>query len=98
MPLLPVSQLERMTPLFKGKAGNAFASLLRKLFSVSRLSDLYDECCHLQGPDFAAAVIKRLGIKLEIGDAFRLHQLPEGPFITVSKQPSVRRNGRNNSP
>ena len=87
-----------MTPLFKGKAGNAFASLLRKLFSVSRLSDLYDECCHLQGPDFAAAVIKRLGIKLEIGDAFRLHQLPEGPFITVSKQPSVRRNGRNNSP
>lgn len=87
MPLLPVSQLERMTPLFKGKAGNAFASLLRKLFSVSRLSDLYDECCHLQGPDFAAAVIKRLGIKLEIGDAFRLHQLPEGPFITVSNHP-----------
>ena len=87
MPLLPVSQLERMTPLFKGKAGNAFASLLRKLFSVSRLSDLYDECCHLQGPEFAAAVIKRLGIKLEIGDAFRLHQLPEGPFITVSNHP-----------
>lgn len=76
-----------MTPLFKGKAGNALASLLRKLFSVSRLSDLYDECCHLQGPDFAAAVIKRLGIKLEIGDAFRLHQLPEGPFITVSNHP-----------
>ena len=87
MPLLPVSQLERMTPLFKGKAGNAFASLLRKLFSVSRLSDLYDECCHLQGPDFAAAVIKRLGIKLEIGDAFRLNELPEGPFITVSNHP-----------
>ena len=87
MPLLPVSQLERMTPLFKGKAGNALASLLRKLFSVSRLSDLYDECCHLQGPEFAAAVIKRLGIKLEIGDAFRLLQLPEGPFITVSNHP-----------
>ena len=87
MPLLPVSQLERMTPLFKGKAGNAFASLLRKLFSVSRLSDLYDECCHLQGPEFAAAVIKRLGIKLEIGDAFRLNELPEGPFITVSNHP-----------
>ena len=76
-----------MTPLFKGKAGNAFASLLRKLFSVSRLSDLYDECCHLQGPEFAAAVIKRLGIKLEIGDAFRLNELPEGPFITVSNHP-----------
>lgn len=87
MPLLPVSQLERMTPLFKGKAGNALASLLRKLFSVSRLSDLYDECCHLQGPDFAAAVIKRLGIKLEIGDAFRLNELPESPFITVSNHP-----------
>ncbi len=54
---------------------------------MSRLSDLYDECCHLQGPDFAAAVIKRLGIKLEIGDAFRLHQLPEGPFITISNHP-----------
>ena len=76
-----------MTPLFKGKAGNALASLLRKLFSVSRLSDLYDECCHLQGPDFAAAVIKRLGIKLEIGDAFRLNELPESPFITVSNHP-----------
>lgn len=76
-----------MTPLFKGKAGNAFASLLRKLFSVSRLSDLYDKCCHLQGPEFAAAVIKRLEIKLEIGDAFRLNELPEGPFITVSNHP-----------
>ena len=35
MPLLPVSEMERFSPLFRGKAGNLFAGFLRKVLSLS---------------------------------------------------------------
>ncbi|MBR1927267.1 MAG: 1-acyl-sn-glycerol-3-phosphate acyltransferase, partial [Bacteroidales bacterium] len=87
MPLLPVSELEKTVPLFRGKVGNAIASSLRKLLSVSYLSDLYDQINQFSGADFAGALIDRLGIDLEIGGADRLLHLPEGSFITVSNHP-----------
>ena len=87
MPLLPVSDLERLTPLFRGKAGNALASSLRKLLSVSQLSDLYDEINSYRGPEFARVMMERLGISYEILGSERLQRLPDGPFITVSNHP-----------
>ena len=87
MPLLPVSELERLFPVFRGKAGNALASVSRKLLSVSKLSDMYDEFTHLEGPAFAGAMLERLGIDCRIGNPERLLNLPEGPFITVSNHP-----------
>ena len=42
MPLLPVSEMERFSPLFRGKAGNLFAGFLRKVLSVETVSDLND--------------------------------------------------------
>ncbi|MBQ6254226.1 MAG: 1-acyl-sn-glycerol-3-phosphate acyltransferase [Bacteroidales bacterium] len=87
MPLLPVSELERLSPLFKGRAGNALASILRKLLSIERLSDYHDELAGNHGPDFAGALIERLGVKLDVSGADRLLDLPEGPFITVSNHP-----------
>ena len=53
MPLLPVSELEKLTPIFRGKAGNALAETLRKLLAISKLSDLYDEINTFTGPEFA---------------------------------------------
>ncbi len=87
MPLLPVSELEKISPIFQNKLGNAFLASVRKLLSVSKLSDIYDELSHLRDADFASTLLDRLGISREIGWADRLHNLPEGPFITVSNHP-----------
>ena len=87
MPLLPVSELERFSPLFRGKIGNAFASSLRKFLSVERLSEYYDQASDKSGPDFAGAMLDMLGIDLKVDGAWRLDHLPEGPFITVSNHP-----------
>ena len=43
MPLLPVSELEKISPIFQNKLGNAFLASVRKLLSVSKLSDIYDD-------------------------------------------------------
>lgn len=87
MPLLPVSQLEMLFPAFKGKVGNAFASFLRKLLSVSKLSEGYDKFSHLEGAAFTDAMLDYLDIDFKIGNPDRLLNLPEGPFITVSNHP-----------
>jgi len=87
MPLLPVSEIEKISPLFRGKAGNAFASSLRKLLSISRLSDIYDEIDSFRGPEFARVLLERLGIKYELEGAEKLSSLPQGPFITISNHP-----------
>ena len=79
--------MERLSPVFKGRAGNAFASALRKLFSVERLSRYHDEIIDRSGPDFAGALLERLDIDLEIKGAERLENLPDGPFITISNHP-----------
>ena len=87
MPLLPVSELEKLTPIFRGKAGNILASSIRKLLSISRLSDLYDEIKSFSGPDFARAMLERLGIEYQVTGAGKITNLPNGPFITVSNHP-----------
>ena len=87
MPLLPVSELEKYSPVFRGKAGNAFASFVRKVLSVEKLSDLNDRYSYLKGADFAAAVLDDLKPDLRIIGSERLYNLPEGPFITVSNHP-----------
>lgn len=87
MPLLPVSELEKFTPLFRGKVGNTVAELLRKAFSIDTLSDLNDKFADLKGADFAGALLKELRLNYKLGGADRLSSLPEGPFITVSNHP-----------
>ncbi len=87
MPLLPVSELEGLSPIFRGKLGNAFASFLRKLLSVETLSDLNDRISDQKGADFAGALLEELGIDFQIGSSERLSCLPDGPFITVSNHP-----------
>ena len=87
MPLLPVEQIERLAPVFKGKVGNAAARILRKVLSIKTLSDLYDKIDEYQGADFAGVLLDRLGVNYKLGGAQRLQNLPDGPFITVSNHP-----------
>ena len=87
MPLLPVSDLEKWIPAFRGKAGRTLAEGLRGLLGIRTLSDLYDEICGSEGADFARRLLQRLNVRYRIGHPDRLAQLPEGPFVTVSNHP-----------
>ena len=57
------------------------------LSAIDGANDLYDRNCHLQGADFAGALMRDIGIDYSIGNPDRLESLPEGAFITVSNHP-----------
>ena len=87
MPLLPESELAKLSPLFRGKAGHLLARTLRRLLSVKAVSDLNDRHAGLNGAGFAAAIIEDLGMDCLLGGGEKLSSLPDGPFITVSNHP-----------
>lgn len=87
MPLLTIREFQDAAPVFRGRAGNAFARLLMRLLSVDKCNDLYDRNSSLAGPEFAGAVLKDIGVRYEIENSSALESLPDGPFITVSNHP-----------
>lgn len=98
MPVLQMEELEQMSRMFRGSAGNALARGLMKMFSIDRVNELYDRNLHLEGPDFAKAILKDVGLEYSVGfsessgmgcDPFDdiADLLPQGPFITISNHP-----------
>ena len=93
MPLLGIDELERISPIFRGKAGNALSRALMRFLSVDKVNDLYDRNSVVNGPDFASAVLNDIGMKYDVGfeDTDMLDTLSEltgqGPFITISNHP-----------
>ena len=87
MELLTLNELEKATPLFRGKCGNALCRALMHILAIDRVNDLYDRNSNRQGPDFAHAVLKDIGVQYQILNADVLQKLPEGPFITIGNHP-----------
>ena len=87
MPLLTLNELEKATPLFRGKRGNAFCKALMHMLAIDKVNDLYDRNSDRQGAEFARAVLKDIGIEYEILNPEVLQNLPDGPFITISNHP-----------
>lgn len=87
MPLLTLNELEKATPLFRGKCGNAFCRALMRMLAIDKVNDLYDRNSDSQGPEFASAVLKDIGVEYEILNPEVLRNLPDGPFITISNHP-----------
>ena len=87
MPLLTLKETEELSPLFRGKCGNAVAGGLMKMLSVDRINDLYDRNSMYSGPEFAKAILEDIGVKYTIYNEDILDRIPEGPFITVSNHP-----------
>lgn len=87
MPLLTLNELEKATPLFRGKCGNAFCRVLMQMLAIDKVNDLYDRNSDSQGPEFASAVLKDIGVEYEILNPEVLRNLPDGPFITISNHP-----------
>ena len=87
MPLLTSDELKNMSPLFGGRAGNAFGRGLMHILSIDKINDLYDRHVCSQGPDFAEDILEDIGVKYEILYADILERLPDGPFIVISNHP-----------
>ena len=87
MPLLTVRELELLSPVFRGKVGNAFGEFLRRVLGVKTISDINDRICDKKGPDFAGALLEEFGVDYKLGGSDRLRNLPEGAFITISNHP-----------
>lgn len=87
MPLLTITELEKATPLFRGKCGNAFCKGLMRMLAVDKVNYLYDRNSGFGGPKFASAILKDIGVEYEILNADVLGQLPDGPFVTISNHP-----------
>jgi len=94
MALIPIEELEKAIPLFRGKAGNAFARSLLRLINVDDIEKLNDRLSMHEGAEFARAVNEAVGISYTVDgipreealEHFR-DKLPEGPFITISNHP-----------
>lgn len=97
MPLLTVNKLEQVSPLFRGRSGNALAKGAMRLLAIDKVNELYDRNSALKGPDFAAAVLDDIGMDYELRfegigsglDPFETLDdlIPDGPFITISNHP-----------
>jgi 1-acyl-sn-glycerol-3-phosphate acyltransferase len=92
MPLIDIKELETISPVFRGKAGNALAEALMRILKVKEANELYDRHPETFGPDFAADILKDIGVSPELyfedNKVKSLDEIiPVGPFITISNHP-----------
>ncbi len=87
MPLLEIKELESLSPIFRGKCGNAFGKFLMRALAVEKINGLYDRNFEYKGPDFARAVLQDIGMDYQVLNPEVLRKLPEGAFITISNHP-----------
>ncbi|MBQ7459362.1 MAG: 1-acyl-sn-glycerol-3-phosphate acyltransferase [Bacteroidales bacterium] len=84
--LLPISEMEKAAPLFRGRCGNAFARFLLNISEITAVQHLYDGAESPTGPDTAAGLVNGLNLKYTVSGLERLEAL-KPPFITISNHP-----------
>ena len=82
--VVTIEELEQAAPIFRGKVGNALARGLLKMLAVDKVCATTERFNYSQGADFACNILEEFGGDYQIGNSFRLDELPQGPFITVS--------------
>ena len=87
MRIVDVDEFEKFSSVFRGDRGHRLAEFLMRLFAIDKVNWVYDRSRDFTGPQFASRLLKDVGVDYLIGNAGRLHQLPEGAFITVSNHP-----------
>jgi len=92
MALVDIGTLEGLSPIFRGKVGNAFGKFAMRVLEVDRCNEGYDRIKDHRGVDFARAFLEEVGASYSINGldpsaAASAIELPEGPFITVSNHP-----------
>lgn len=87
MALLTYTNLEQISPLFKGKSGHILANCLMKLLAVDKVCELYDNNEEYLGVDFAHHILQDIGVNYTVIGSEILEELPKGAFITISNHP-----------
>ena len=94
MALITIQELEKMAPIFRGKAGNALARTLMRWLNIQRLSEADESISEYKGAEFAKATNEIMGVKYTVNGMSREEAighfkalLPEGPFITICNHP-----------
>ena len=82
-----IKNLEELSPLFKGKAGNQCAEIMMHLLSIDKINKLYDHNFDYKGVDFASRLLNDLKVNYRIGKIDRLKILLKGAFISISNHP-----------
>lgn len=85
--LIDSKELADISPLFRGEFGQVIARGVMRILEVDKLNRLYDHIATLEGPSVAREALNLIGCDYLVGNPERLHQLPEGPFITISNHP-----------
>ena len=78
---------ERLSPIFKGRKGKLLFDVAAGLTGVARINALHDRVDRAgipYGAPFAKGILDDIGVDFRIGNAERLRDLPEGPFIVVA--------------
>ncbi len=78
---------ERLSPVFKGRAGKVLFGLAAGLTGVAKINALHDRLDRAgvpYGAPFAKSILDDIGVDFRIGNAEQLQNLPEGPFIVVA--------------
>ncbi|MBR6002858.1 MAG: 1-acyl-sn-glycerol-3-phosphate acyltransferase [Bacteroidales bacterium] len=85
MPVITPEEIAALVPRLKGKDGLVRAGL--SLTGVDKVNALYDRCLPAEGADFAAALLRDVGVDYLVGGFANLAALADGPFITISNHP-----------
>ena len=81
----PQDAAERFPSVFKGRKWLFhIAAKLTGIDKVNAIHDRVDKAGTAYGPDFAKALMKDIGVDFRIGNAERLSNLPDGPFIVIA--------------
>ena len=91
MALISIKELEAASPLFRGRAGNAFARALLRMLGITEIERRIEGLEVYEGPEYARAINAEAGMSYTVNGLSRedaLEQfrdlLPKGPFITIS--------------
>lgn len=87
MKVIEPKDFEALSFLFRGKAGQRLAGLAIRLLAIDKVNRVYDNSGAYSGAEFTSRLLDDLGVNYVVGNAERLKNLPEGPFITVSNHP-----------
>lgn len=87
MALITMEDIEGISPVFRGKFGNALARFAMRVTGVDKLAERYGRHEDLSGQEFVSAFLKDLNLSYEVQGLEHLQSVLNGPFITISNHP-----------
>ena len=85
--LVSNEEIRSLHPIFRGKHGDLFIKIGKKLTAIDAANDVYDKSKHLTGHKFCTDLLNKMGVKRIVKNAEILEEYKDKPFITVSNHP-----------